>query len=182
MLPEARRNVFLLRYRAGTDAAPRRSFRVPSTRSRRVRRASRASSRRSPTSAGSRRSSRPFSRVVAVATLAHTLVSSVRRRRRELAVLRTMGFVRRQVWLSVFWQTATLVSIALIVGIPLGALMGRFAWNLFADDLGAIAEPQIACLRFLVTIPARSCSRAWSRRYRRGSPAARDREWCCAPE
>jgi ABC-type antimicrobial peptide transport system permease subunit len=65
-----------------------------------------------------------------------------------------MGFVRGQVWLSVFWQTATLVSIALLVGVPLGALLGRLAWNVFADDLGAIADAQVAWLRFLLTIPA----------------------------
>ena len=65
-----------------------------------------------------------------------------------------MGFVRRQVWLSVFWQTATLVSIALVIGIPLGALLGRFAWNVFAKDLGAIAEPQVAWLPFLLIVPA----------------------------
>jgi ABC-type antimicrobial peptide transport system permease subunit len=58
------------------------------------------------------------------------------------------------VWLSVFWQTATLVAIALVVGIPLGALLGRFAWNVFAQDLGAIAEAQVAWVPFLLTIPA----------------------------
>ena len=89
-----------------------------------------------------------------VAALAHTLIVSGRRRRRELAVLRTMGLVRRQVWLSVFWQTATLVAIALAVGIPLGALLGRFAWNVFAEDLGAIPEAQVAWLAFLLAIPA----------------------------
>jgi ABC-type lipoprotein release transport system permease subunit len=92
--------------------------------------------------------------LLAAATLAHTLISSVRRRRRDLAMLRTMGFVRRQVWLSVFWQTATLVSLALVIGIPLGALLGRFAWNVFAEDLGAIADAQIAWRPFLVIVPA----------------------------
>jgi ABC-type lipoprotein release transport system permease subunit len=92
--------------------------------------------------------------LLAAATLAHTLISSVRRRRRDLAVLRTMGFVRRQVWLSVFWQTTTLVAIALAIGIPLGALLGRFAWNIFAEDLGAISEPQVAWVPFLVIVPA----------------------------
>jgi hypothetical protein len=55
--------------------------------------------------------------------------------------------VQRQVWLAVFWQTTTLVSIALLVGVPLGALLGRFAWNVFAKDLGAIAEQQVAWIR-----------------------------------
>ena len=155
MLPEARRNVFLVRYRAGTDAEaetihlrsaldplPARSSGEP----REVQALSDVSGL--PTLLGA------LLAVLAAATLTHTLISSVRRRRVELAVLRTMGFVRRQVWLSVFWQTATLVAIALVVGIPLGALFGRLAWNLFAEDLGAIADPQVAWSRFLLTIPA----------------------------
>jgi hypothetical protein len=155
MLPEARENVFLLRYRSGTDASSETAH-------------LRAALDPLPTRAsGEPREVQALSDVsglpallggvlalLAAATLAHTLISSVRRRRRDLAMLRTMGFVRRQVWLSVFWQTATLVSIALVIGIPLGALLGRFAWNVFAEDLGAIAEAQIAWRPFLVIVPA----------------------------
>jgi ABC-type lipoprotein release transport system permease subunit len=155
MLPEARRNVFLVRYRAGTEAVAetthlRRALDPLPTRSSGEPRELQALSDISglPTFLGG------VLALLAAATLAHTLISSVRRRRRELAVLRTMGFVRRQVWLSVFWQTAILVSIALLVGIPLGALLGRFAWNVFAHDVGAIAEPQVAWVLFLLTIPA----------------------------
>jgi ABC-type lipoprotein release transport system permease subunit len=35
--------------------------------------------------------------VLALATIAHLLITSVRRRRRDLAVLRTIGFTRAQV-------------------------------------------------------------------------------------
>jgi hypothetical protein len=155
MLPEARQNVFLLRYRAGTDAASETSH-------------LRAALDPLPTRAsGEPREVQALSDIsglpvvlggvlvlLATATLTHTLISSVRRRRRDLAVLRTMGFVRRQVWFSVFWQTATLVALALVIGLPLGALLGRFAWNVFAEDLGAIPEPQIAWLPFALLIPA----------------------------
>jgi len=154
MLPEARQNVFLLRYRSGTDASSETAH---------LRAAldplpTRASGEPREVQALSDISGLPallggVLALLAAATLAHTLISSVRRRRRDLAVLRTMGFVRRQVWLSVYWQTATLVSLALLIGIPLGALLGRFAWNVFADDLGAIAEPQVAWIPFLVIIP-----------------------------
>jgi ABC-type antimicrobial peptide transport system permease subunit len=154
MLPEARRNVFLLRYRSGTDASSETAH---------LRAAldplpTRASGEPREVQALSDISGLPallggVLALLAAATLAHTLISSVRRRRRDLAVLRTMGFVRRQVWLSVFWQTATLVSFALVIGIPLGALLGRFAWNVFAEDLGAISEPQVAWLPFLVIVP-----------------------------
>jgi hypothetical protein len=154
MLPEARQNVYLLRYRSGTDAAAETAH---------LRRAldplpTHASGEPQEVQALSDLNGLPallgaLLAVLAAATLAHTLMSSVRRRRRDLAVLRTMGFVRRQVWFSVFWQTATLVAIALAVGIPLGALLGRFAWNVFADDLGALSEPQIAWVPFLLAIP-----------------------------
>jgi hypothetical protein len=154
MLPEARENVFLLRYRSGTDASSETAH---------LRAAldplpTRASGEPREVQALSDISGLPallggVLALLAAATLAHTLISSVRRRRRDLAVLRTLGFVRRQVWLSVFWQTATLVAVALVIGIPLGALLGRFAWNVFAEDLGAISEPQIAWGPFLVIIP-----------------------------
>jgi hypothetical protein len=155
MLPEARQNVYLLRYRSGTDAGAetahlRRALDPLPTRASGEPREVQALSDVSglPTVLGA------LLALLAVATLAHTLISSVRRRQRDLAVLRTMGFVRRQVWLSVFWQTATLVAIALAIGIPLGALMGRFAWNVFAEDLGALPDPQVAWWPYLLTIPA----------------------------
>jgi ABC-type lipoprotein release transport system permease subunit len=154
MLPEARRNVFLLRYRSDVDPEAetvhlRRALDPLPTRSSGEPREVQALSDVSglPTFLGA------VLVLLAVATLAHTLVSSVRRRRRELAVLRTMGFVRRQVWLAVFWQTATLVAIALVVGIPLGALLGRFAWNVFTEDLGALSEHEVAWVPLLLTIP-----------------------------
>jgi ABC-type lipoprotein release transport system permease subunit len=91
--------------------------------------------------------------LIAAATLAHTLLSSVRRRRHELAVLEALGFVRRQVWFTLAWETTTLVSLALVIGLPLGALVGRFAWSVFAKELGAVPEPQVAWLPLVLAIP-----------------------------
>ena len=92
---------------------------------------------------------------LAAATLAHTLLSSVRRRRHELAVLEALGFVRRQVWFTLMWETTTLVSLALLIGLPLGALIGRFAWGVFAVRLGAVSEPQVAWVPLLADDPDR---------------------------
>jgi ABC-type antimicrobial peptide transport system permease subunit len=91
--------------------------------------------------------------LLAAATLAHTLLSSVRRRRHELAVLEALGFVSRQVWFTLFWETTTLVALALVIGLPLGALLGRFVWSVFADGLGAVPEPEVAWVPLLVMIP-----------------------------
>src|SRR5439155_20129368 len=45
--------------------------------------------------------------LLALATIAHALVTSVRRRRRDLAILKTLGFVRSQVRGAVAWQAST---------------------------------------------------------------------------
>jgi hypothetical protein len=92
--------------------------------------------------------------VLAVATVAHLLVTSIRRRRRDLAVLKTLGFVRRQVSAAVAWQATTLVVLALLVGLPAGVAAGRWIWLFFAGRLGVGADPQIPVLSLLLAIPA----------------------------
>ena len=74
--------------------------------------------------------------LLAVGTLAHVLVTAVRRRRRDLAMLKTLGLVRRQVLSVVEWQALSLAGVALVVGVPLGLLAGRWAWVLFASSAG----------------------------------------------
>jgi ABC-type antimicrobial peptide transport system permease subunit len=62
--------------------------------------------------------------------------------------------VRRQIWAALFWETSALVAIGLLIGLPLGALLGRFVWSVFAEGLGAVPQPEIAWLPLLLTIPA----------------------------
>jgi hypothetical protein len=83
---------------------------------------------------------------VALLTVGHMLVSSVRRRRHDVAILRTMGFVRRQVSAAVAWQATTVVVIGLVAGVPLGLAAGRWAWDLVATQLGVRAEPVVPVL------------------------------------
>ena len=68
----------------------------------------------------------------AVAALALTLVASVRQRRRDLALLKTIGFVRRQLAAAVAWQATVAALVGIVVGIPLGIVVGRWLWDLFA--------------------------------------------------
>jgi hypothetical protein len=63
---------------------------------------------------------------------------SVRDRRRELAVLRAVGFGERDVRRSVRWQGLTLIGVGLLIGLPLGIIGGRYAWRYFADRLGVV--------------------------------------------
>ena len=66
--------------------------------------------------------------VFGVATLVHTLVVSVTRRRRETGLLKTLGFVRRQVAFAVSWQTTTVAIVGIVVGVPVGIVLGRAIW------------------------------------------------------
>jgi hypothetical protein len=91
--------------------------------------------------------------LIAVAMLVHLLLSSVRRRRRELALLKTLGFTTRQVSSAVAWQASTLVVLALVVGVPLGVAAGRWAWSLTAEELGVVVQPVVPIVALLLLVP-----------------------------
>jgi hypothetical protein len=90
---------------------------------------------------------------LAVATLAHTLLSSLRRRRRHLATLVALGFVRRQLITSVLWQSVAEAAITLVVAVPLGIAVGRWAWHSFAENLGVPSDPVVPLTGLLIAVP-----------------------------
>jgi len=90
---------------------------------------------------------------LAAATLAHLLVTSIRRRGRELAIVKTLGFVPRQVRTAVAWQATTLAIAAMAIGVPLGVAAGRWAWIVFARGLGIVPAPEVPILLLLLLIP-----------------------------
>ncbi|MFN2613395.1 MAG: FtsX-like permease family protein [Actinomycetota bacterium] len=92
--------------------------------------------------------------LLAAATLTHLIVTGIRRRRIELAILKTLGFVRRQVRASVAWQASTVGVVALVLGIPLGVIAGRFAWSILANQMGFLSEPVVDLLALFIVIPA----------------------------
>jgi ABC-type lipoprotein release transport system permease subunit len=79
----------------------------------------------------------------AVIALALTLIASVRRRRRDLAIMKTLGFTRRTLAVAVAWQATIDGAIGAIIGIPLGILLGRELWTLFARDINAVPLPTV---------------------------------------
>jgi hypothetical protein len=108
----------------------------------------------------------------AVAALGVTLVASVHRRRRDFALLKTLGCTRGQLAGAVAWQSTVIVASGLIAGIPLGIAAGRWLWLAFARELSAVPEPVIpagslvlACAAALIlanliaAFPGRSASR-----------------------
>jgi hypothetical protein len=77
----------------------------------------------------------------ALIALGLTLSSSVRRRRRDLALLKTLGFSRRQLSTTVAWQASVAAAIGGIAGIPLGITLGRWLWTLFARSIYVVPRP-----------------------------------------
>ena len=76
-----------------------------------------------------------------VVGLATSIAVSVRDRRRDLAILRVMGFRRRQLAATVRWQALGIIAVGVVVGIPLGTIAGRYAWRRFAEGLGLAPGP-----------------------------------------
>ena len=90
---------------------------------------------------------------LALATLAHALFTAINRRRRDLAILKTIGFTRTDTRRTIAWQSTTFIAVALAIGIVGGALLGKWLWIVFAHGLGIIAEPRIPALVDLAIVP-----------------------------
>ena len=104
-----------------------------------------------------------------------SIVVSVRDRQRELAVLRVLGFRDSNLRASVRWQALMMMLVGLLVGVPLGVLIGRTAWRAFADQLGVVPRASVSLWLLVATvvgstvlallaaiIPARSATRTKS--------------------
>jgi FtsX-like permease family len=108
----------------------------------------------------------------AVAALALTLAASVRRRRRDLALLKTLGFTQRQLAAAVAWQASVAAVVGVGVGVPVGIVLGRWLWILFARLIYAVPQPTVPVVsvvligvgtvvlaNLVAAIPARSAAR-----------------------
>lgn len=86
-----------------------------------------------------------FLALIGIFGVGYVLVSSVRRRGRELAVLKTLGFRRSQIGATVATQATVLGAIGLLLGVPLGVIVGRAVWKLVTTGAGFAS---------IVTVPA----------------------------
>jgi FtsX-like permease family/MacB-like periplasmic core domain len=86
----------------------------------------------------------------AVVALGLTLLTSVRRRRRDLAMLKTLGFTQRQLAAAVAWQSSVAVLVGIALGVPLGIALGHVSWDLFARELDAVPQASVPAQSILV--------------------------------
>lgn len=79
-------------------------------------------------------------------SLGVALGSAVRRRRRDLAILKSIGFTSFQLASTVSWLATIMILVGLSAGLPLGVVVGRRLWDLFAGQIGVLAVPTVPAL------------------------------------
>jgi predicted lysophospholipase L1 biosynthesis ABC-type transport system permease subunit len=91
--------------------------------------------------------------VLAALTVGHALIVAIRQRRVDLAVLRALGFTRKQIGATVAWQATTVAVLASVVAIPLGLVAGRAAWSAVAHQLGIVDVVVLPVLVVALALP-----------------------------
>lgn len=91
--------------------------------------------------------------VLALAALGHALVTAVRRRGHDLAVLRALGFRPAQNALCIVSQAVTIAAVGLLLGIPLGAIAGRVTWRWVAEATPLLYHAPVAAVAMGLAVP-----------------------------
>jgi hypothetical protein len=114
--------------------------------------------------------------IAALASLTVALTSAVRRRRRDLALLKSLGFTRRQLSMTVASQASATIVVGLLVGVPMGVVLGRVLWVQFAGQLDVLAEPAVPlaaiALVVVAAVAVANLLSALPARYARAVPAS----------
>ena len=79
-----------------------------------------------------------FLGALALLTVVHVMLTSVQSRRKDIAILRSIGADRGWIARAVQWQATTFTLLPVVIGIPLGLLISRAQiFSSFADSIGA---------------------------------------------
>lgn len=93
---------------------------------------------------------------VTLGTLAvwHAAVVSVRRRRSDIAIVRALGLVCRQIRVMFLTQSLVFGLLAVAIGVPIGLLVARFVWRTVTDDLGVVTTLTVPWWAVASVVPA----------------------------
>jgi ABC-type lipoprotein release transport system permease subunit len=109
-------------------------------------------------------------------TAGHGILTSVRGRRRDLAILRSLGADHRWITRAVHWHATALTALPVVAGVPLGVVIGRLVFAGFADSMGAVRDAAIPIILFTIggvgmVVVANAVAALSSHRSRRREPA-----------
>ena len=94
-----------------------------------------------------------FLALLAVAAVGHVLFTSARRRSQTFAVLRALGLTRREARYVLNCQGTTIGLVGLLIGIPIGVLIGRWGWSYIAAQVPLDDVAPSAWLAVAVVVP-----------------------------
>jgi putative ABC transport system permease protein len=77
---------------------------------------------------------------LAVLTVAHVMLTSMNNRRRDIAIVRCLGADRGWITRAVHWQATSFIVLPLVVGTPVGVIVGQLVFRSFADSVGAVND------------------------------------------
>ena len=72
--------------------------------------------------------------------------------RKDVAILRSIGADRRWIARAVHWQATAFTLLPLVIGIPLGLIIGRIVFRSFADSIGTLNDASIPLLLVAVVV------------------------------
>ena len=61
-----------------------------------------------------------------------------------------LGFFQRQLSAAVAWHASLAIALGILAGVPLGIVLGRWLWILFAEQIGAVPAPTVPVLSVIV--------------------------------
>lgn len=90
--------------------------------------------------------------VAATLSLGLALGGSVRRRRRDLAMMKVLGFTSGQLAATIVWQATIVAGVGLVVGMPVGIAAGRTLWDRFAQELHVVPRPSVPFVELALVV------------------------------
>jgi ABC-type lipoprotein release transport system permease subunit len=90
--------------------------------------------------------------ILGAAGLMHSSLVTGRRRARELAIARALGFTPAQAAAAVRWQGLATAAAGLVIGLVAGLVVGRIVWRSLAEAIGVVVEFRLPAWALLLAV------------------------------